>query len=581
MIAVLYARMFAMHGFDPTRMQLAQVQPVPRMHPVQMQAAQMQAAQMQAAQMQAAQMQSARMRPAQIQSVHMHRQPTQMQVTRMPTAQMQVTRMPPAQMQAGQLYALNNAPSSQSTTNANSSLNPLLPGSNKPTDRDALHGKVKQEIQIGWKFDISEWSKKPDPIQKDLYGFSRPEYTFLKENKLFKPTSFRLQWEIDRREESEKLNALRPWYRKEGTDDSDLVLMSNAVLSQELEAFYGGMEKGKISNVTVPDKTVNDHNNATGVATNLSRTRGKNGLKSFVGKAHVGRVASDLLSKMSMKARSGGRFRDSGVCIDGGRKIPLRKTAKPSKVGGEEIGLHRAGDEDELTSVDHAPCDLEGLTCDRYHDTACDLQLGPWQASIGELTKKFQPETPDPSLAEPSAISLLELTHLATGKSSNGPSIDLGVGESSITSQATSVKWMVSPLNSASSSDSSLPSSPETPTPRGSRLWDKGWAKAGSAPHIGRQYQVKCKHHPGDARYALLEQAGYGQSTRLAYLTLFNRYRNRRNRKALHRRRAMINEDVDNDDMIKVEDAETGFSSHIPTLQNRPKKFGKMKTCHV
>lgn len=568
MIAVLYARMFAMHGFDPSRMQLAQVQPVPRMHPVQMQAAQMQAAQRQAAQMQASQMQSAQiqsahMRPAHMQSVHMHRQPTQMQVTR----------MPPAQMQAGQLYALNNVPSCQSTTNADSSLNPLLPGSNKLTDRDALREKVNQELQFGWKFDISEWSKKPDPIQKNLYGFSRPEYIFLREHKLFKPTSFRLQWEIDRREESEKLNALRPWYRKEGTDDSDLVLMSNAVLSRELEAFYGG--------VTVPDKTLNDYNNATGVATNLSRTRGKNALKSFVGKAHIGRVASDLLSKMSMKSRSGGRFRDSGVCIDGGRKIPLRETANSSKLGGEETGLHRTVDEDELTSVDHAPCDLEGLTSDRYHDTACDLQLGSWQASIGELTKQFQPETPDSSLVEPSAISLLELTHLATGKSSKASTIDVGAEESSIMSQAISVKWMASPPNSASSSDSSLPSSPETPTPRGSRLWDKGWAKAGSAHHIGRQYQVKCKHHPGDARYALLEQAGYGQSTRLAYLTLFNRYRNRRNRKALHRRRAMINKDVANADMIKVEDAETGFSSHIPPLQNRLKKFGKMKACHV
>lgn len=573
MIAVLYARMFSLYGFDASRMQLPQVQPVPRMHPAQMQDAHMQAAQMKSSQMQAAQTQSAYLRSAQMQSVRMRRQSNQMQVTRMPPAQM-----------PGQLFGPNNDPSSQATTNANSSLNPPLPGSNELTDRVALREKVDQELRFGWKFDTSEWGSGLDPIGDSLFGFTRKEYYFLKGYRLFKVPPFDLQWEIDRRRESEKLKALRPWYRKEGTDDSDLVLMSDAVLSQELEAFYGGMEKGKISDVTVPDKNHNDHNNATGVPTNLSRTNGKNALKSFVNGAHVGSDASDLLSKSLMKPGSGGRFIDSGVCIDGGRKRPLRKTANRSNICSEEIGLHRAGDEDEMTSVDHAPCDLEGFTSDRYHDTACDLQLGPWQASIGELTEKLQPKTPDFSPVEPSAcISPLELTHLATGKSSNAPSIDVTVGKSSVMSGPTSsVKWMAAPpLDSASSSDSSLPSSPDTPTPhRGSTLWDKRLANAGSAPHTGQHYQWNCQHHHlGDARYALLEQAGDGQSTRLAYLTLFNRYRNRRNRKALHRRRAvMINEDVASEAMIKVEDdAETGYSSsHIPLRQKESKKFGKM-----
>ncbi len=544
-------------------MQFSQMQPV-QMQAAQMQAAQMQAAQMQAAQMQAAQMQAAQMQAAQMQSVHMHMQPTQMQVTH----------MPPAPMQAGQLYGLNNVPSSQSTTNANNSLNPLLPGPNEPTDRVALREKVEQEFQFRWKFDTSEWSKKPDPIQKNLYGFSRDEYRFLKEQKLLRATPFDLQWGIDRREESEKLKALRPWYRKEGTDDSDLVLMSDAVLSQELEAFYGGMEKGKISNMTVPDQSHNDHNNAAGVASNRSRTNGKNALNSFVDKAHVGSGASDLLSKFSMKAGPGARFSDSGVCIDGGLKMPLRKTANSFNFCGEEIGLYSAGDEDELTSVDHAPYDLEGFTSDRYHDTACDLQLGPWQASIGELTEDFQPKTPDCPPVQPSATSPLELTHIATGKSSNAPSANVAVRKSSLMSRPTSVKWLAPPLSPASSSESSLPSSPDTPTPQWNTLWDKRLANAGLAPHIG--YQLKYKAHPGDARYALLEQAGDAQSNRLAYLALLNMYRNRQ---ALHKRRAS-DEDAASDDMIKDEDAEIGCSSHMP-LKKKSKKFGEMKTCPV
>lgn len=520
-MAVLFARMYVLHGFDASQMQ-----------------------------------------PAQTRAVHMH----------MNSTQMQVAHMPPAQMQAGQLYGLNIDSSSQSTTNANSSFNPLLLGPNKPTDSVALLKKVDHEFQFGWKFDTRDWSKKPDPIQKNLYGFSRKEYLFIKEQKLLRANPFYIQWEIDRGEESEKLKALRPWYRKEGTDDSDLVLMSDAVLSQELEAFYGGMKKGMISNVTIPDLNHNDHNNAVGVASNLSRTNGNNALN----EAHVGSDASELLSKFSMEAVLGGRFSDSGICIVGGLKMQFRKTANSFNACCGEIGLYRTGEEDELTSVDHAPYDLEGFTSDEYHDTACDLQLGPWQASIGELTEKFHPKTPDCPPEQPSATSPLELTQLSTGISFSALPVDIVVRKSSLMICPTSAKWSASPLNSAPSSESSLPSSPDTPTPEGNTLWDKRLTTAGLAPHIGLQFQLKCKPHPGDARYALLEQIEDASSSRLAYWAFSNMYRNR---EALQKRRAK-DEDATSDHIIKVEDAGTGWSSHIP-LKKKSKKFGEMKTCPV
>ena len=556
MIAVLYARMFVLHGFDTSRMLSAQMQP-----------AQMQHAQMQAIHMQPAQMQAIHKQPAQMQAIHM--QPSHMQ-----TAQVQAAQMPPARLQAGQLYGLNNVPSSQSATNANSSLNPLLPGPGKLTGNVALHKKVDHEFQYGWKFDTRDWRKTPDPMQRNLYGFTREEYLFIKEQKLLKTNPFYMQWEIDRREESDRLKALRPWYSNEGTDDSDLVLMSDAVLSKELEAFYGGMEKGKISNVTIPDP---NNGNNVGVASNLPRTNGQNALNSFIDEAHVGSDASELPSKFSMKAGFGGRLIGSGVCVDGGLKIPFQKTANSLNLCSEEIGLYRApGDEDELTSVDHAPYDLEGFTSDRYHDTACDLQLGPWQASIGELTEKFLLKTPDCPPEQPSATSPLELKQLATGKSSDTPPADVVVRKARLVGRPTSVTWSASSLNSASSSESSLPSSPDIPTPQGNTLWDKRLANAGLAPYIGLHYQLKLNPPPGDARYALLEQIGEASYSRLDHWALANMYRNLG---TVQKRRAN-DEDAASDNRIKVEDAETGWSSHIP-LKKKAKKFGEMRSCPV
>ena len=571
MIAVLYARMFVLHGFDPSRMLSAQMQTAQMQH-AQMQHAQMQHAQMQHAQMQYAQMQAIHMQPAQMQASHMQSAP--MQPSHMQTAQVQAAQMPPARLQAGQLYGLNPVPSSQSATNANSSLNPLLPGPGKLTGSVALHKKVDHEFQFGWKFDTRDWRNKPDPMQRNLYGFTREEYLFIKEQKLLNTNPFYMQWEIDRREESDRLKALRPWYRNEGTDDSDLVLMSDAVLSKELEAFYGGMEKGKISNVTVPDP---NNGNAVDVASNLSRTNGQNALNSFIDEAHVGSDASELPSKFSMKAGLRGRLIDSGVCVDGGLKIPFQKTANSFNLCSEEIGLYRApGDEDESTSVDHAPYDLEGFTSDRYHDTACDLQLGPWQASIGELTEKFLPKTPDCPPEQPSATSPVELIQLATGKSSDTPSAEVVVRKASLIGRPTSVTWSASPPNSPSSSESSLPSSPDIPTPQGNTLWDKHVVNAGLAPYIGLHYQMKLNPPPGDARYALLEQTGKASYSRLDHWAFANRYRIL----STAQKRHANDEDAANDNSIKVEDAETGWSSHMP-LKKKAKKFGEMGSCPV
>lgn len=585
MIAVLFARMYALNGYDPrmqpdrilpSQMQGVCLQPI-RMEPVQMQAVRMQPAQMQPTQMQAARMQPARMQPAHMQA-----------------AQMQAVRL----QQAGQLYGLNNVPtsrSSRSTTTANvlsrssegkgfqpgipkRSLIPLLPGPGKLVDTVALHEKVDRECEVGWKFDTRAWSRRPDPLLNYLYGFTREEYVFLKHQKMLNTDPL---WEIDRIE-LDQLKALRPWYHNEGTDDSDLVLLSDAALSKELDAFYGGMGNVKISDVKVSGPINGDRDFAAGIASNLPGTKGKSALNNFVEEAHVGSEDSAIPMKLGPR----GCFIDSGVCMGehGSKedKVALRKTATSSNHCYEGSGTDRApDDEDELTSVVNAPYDLEGFTPDPYHDTACDLQLGPWQASIGELTKENLPKMPDcpPSSSArlDGVTSLLGLEKSATSESPNTLSVDGAVRKPSLMGRSYPSKRPACPLNSASS-ESSLPSSPETLTPQESYLWNKRLINAGLAPHIELRYQLKRKPQPGDAKYALLEQMSEMRvepNDSSGYLGYRASSTTDKNRKTAEKRRAN-DEDADSDDTIKAQDAEACGTSHKP-LKKKLKKVEEMK----
>lgn len=526
MIAVLLSRMYALNGYDASQMQPAQMQPA------QMELAQMQPAQMQTAQIQPSQMQAVSMQPAQMQAIRV--QATQMQAVQMQPTQMQAARMPPAQMQAvqkqadrpqkvGHLSGLNNVPASRSTTTADvlsrsseakgsqpgiqkGPLIPLLPGPEKPIDTVALHQKVNREVEHGWKFDTRAWSKRPDTLPNYFYGFTREEYFFLRQQRLLNMNPSDIQWEIDRRDETDRLNALRPWYRNEGTDDSDLVPLSDAALSKELDAFYGGMENVKISDVTSSDLINGDRAIAAGDASNLS---GENTPNSFVNEAD----SSNLPSKLPMKAGLGGCFIDSGICINERLKLSSLKPLRSSCRCDEESGIDRfPEDEDELTSDVHAPYDLEGLTSDRYHETACDLQLAPWQVSIGELTKQFLPKMSDHSPDQPSssarldsATSPLGFNKSATREAPATPSVEVAVRTPSLMGRPTKAKLPAHTLNSTSS-ESSLPSSPVSPTPQASTLWEKRVINAGLAPQIKRRYPFRRRPQPGDARYALLEQ---------------------------------------------------------------------------
>ena len=590
MIAVLFSRMYGLRGLHAFRMQPAQMQP-----------AQVQPAQMQPAQARPAQMQPAQVQPAQIQFVSMQdvsMQPAQMQFVSMQDVSMQTAQMQTFRpQQAGQLSGLNNVPSSRSTTTANvlsgssgtkgpqpgiqtGSLIPLLPDSEEPLDAAALHKKVNIELEFGWKFDTRAWSKDPDPLLNYLYGFTRDEYFFIKQRKFLNTNPFDIQWEVDRQKESDRLNALRPWYRNEGTDDSDLVPLSDAALSKELDAFYGDLENVKISDVTSSDPINVDRGITAGVASNLSGTNGKHTVHSFVDEAE----SSKLSSEFSMKAGPGGSFIDSGIFIDGGHKLSLWKPARSSYRCGEESAIDRfPDDEDELTSDDHAPYDLEGLNSDRYLDTACDLQLGPWQAFMGEITNEYVPMMPDcppdqPSSSPPldSATSPLELNKSATGEIPSTPSVNVAVRTPSLMDRPTKAKWTTYPLNSTSS-ESSLPSSPETPTPQSSPLWEKRVINAGLAPDIERRYKLRGKYKPGDARYALLEQmsemgARTNVSGRLDYRAFSTTQKNRKE----VQKRDLDDEDAASDDTLKDRDAGTSWSSHKP-LKKKSKKVGEMK----
>lgn len=598
MKAVLFSRMYGLQGLDAFRMQSAQMQPA-QVQPAQMQPAQMQPAQMQfvsmqdvqAAQMQFVSMEDVSMQASQMQGVWVQApqmQASQTQGVLVEAAQMQAVRP----QQAGQLFGLDNVPSSRSTTTANvlsgsseakgpqpgiqtGSLIPLLPDSEEPIDAAALHKKVNIELELGWKFDTRAWSKSPDPLLNYLYGFTREEYFFIKERK-FLTDPFDIPWEIDRREESDRLNALRPWYRNEGTDDSDLVPLSDAALSKELDAFYGDLENVKMSDVTSSDPINVDRGIAAGVASKLSGTKGKNTVNSFVDEA-------DSSELSSMKAGPGGSFIDSGIFIDGGHKLSLWKPARSSYRCGEEGAIDRfPDDEDELTSDDHAPYDLKGLKSDRYHDTACDLQLGPWQAFMGEITNEcvpmmadYPPDQPSSSPPLDSTISPLGLHKSATGEVPSTPSVNVAVRTPSLMGRPTKAKWTTYPLNSTSS-ESSLPSSPDSPTPQSSPLWEKRVINAGLAPEMERRYQLRGKYKPGDARYALLEQmnemgARTNVSGRLDYRAFPTTQKNRKTQK-----RVLDDEDGASDDTLKERDAGTRRSSHKP-LKKKSKKVGEMK----
>lgn len=581
MIAVLFSRMYGLHGLDAFRMQPAQMQFV-SMQDVSMQPAQMQASQMQGVWVQAAQMQPPQMQASQTQGF-----PVQ-------AAQMQAVRP----QQAGQLLGLNNDPSSRSTTTANvlsgsseakgpqpgiqtGSLIP--PGSEEPLDAAALHKKVNIELESGWKFDTRAWSKDPDPLLNHLYGFTRDEYFFIKQRKFLNTNPFDIQWEVDRQDESDRLNALRPWYRNEGTDDSDLVPLSDAALSKELDAFYGDLESVQISDVTSSDPINVDRGIAAGVASNLSGTKGKHTVHSFVDEAD----SSKLSSEFSMKAGPGGSFIDSGIFIDGGHKLSLWKPARSSCRCGEESAIDRfPDDEDELTSGDHAPYDLEGLNSDRYHNTACDLQLGPWQAFMGEITNEYVPMMPNrppdqPSSSPPlyNATSPLGFNKTATGEVPSTPSVNVAVRTPSPMGRPTKAKWTTFPLNSTSS-ESSLPSSPETPSPQSSPLWEKRVINAGLAPDIERRYRLRGKYKPGDARYALLEQmsemgARTNVSGRLDYRAFPTTQKNRKT----VQKRDLDDEDDASDDTLKDRDVGTSWSFHKPLEKKlkKVKKVGGMK----
>lgn len=577
MIAVLFSRMYGLQGLNAFRMQPAQMQPA-QAQPAQMQPAQMQLAQMQPAQMQFVSMRDVNLQPAQMQFVSMP-------VVSMQPAQMQAVRT----QQAGQLFGLNNFPSSRSTTTANvlsgssetkgpqpgiqtGSLVPLLPDSKEPLDAAALHKKVNIELELGWKFDTRAWSKDPDPLLNYLYGFTRDEYFFIKQRKFLNMNPFDIQWELDRREESDRLNALRPWYRNEGTDDSDLVPLSDAALSKELDAFYGDLENVKNSDVTSSDPINVDRDIAAGVASNLSGTNGKHTVHSFVDEAE----SSKLSSEFSVKAGPGGSFIDSGIFIDGGHKLSLWKPARSSYRCGEESAIDRfPDDEDELTSDDHAPYDLEGLNSNRYLDTACDLQLGPWQAFMGEITNEYVPMMPDCPADQPSS-SPLGLNKSATGEVPSTPSVNVAVRTPSLMGRPTKIKWTTYPLNSTSS-ESSLPSSPEPPTPHSSPLWEKRVINAGLAPDIERRYKLTGKYKPGDARYALLEQMSeMGARTNVSGRLDYRAFSTAQNNRKAVQKRDLDDEDAASDDTLKDRDEGTAWSSHIP-LKKKSKKVGEMK----
>ena len=440
MIAVLFLPTYGLQELDAFRMETARIQ----------------ASQMQGDWGQAAQMKPPQMQVSQTQGVPVE------------AAQMQAVRP----QQAGQLFGLNNDPSSRSTTTANvlsgsseakrpqpgiqtGSLIPLLPDSEEPLDAAALHKRVNIELELGWKFDTRAWSKDPDPLLNHLYGFTRDEYFFIKQRKFLNTNSFDIRWEVDRQEESDRLNALRPWYRNEGTDDSDLLPLSDAALSNELDAFYGGLENVKISHVTSSDTINVDRGIAASVASSLPSTKGKHTVYSFVDEAD----SSKLLSESSTKAGPGGFCIDSGIFVDGGHKLSLWKPARSSYRCGEERGIDRfPDDEDELTSDDHAPYDLEGLNSDLYHDTACDLQLGPWQAFMGEITNEYVPMMPDcppdqPSSSPPlnSRTIPLGLNKSATGGIPSTPSVNVAVRMPSLMGRPGKAKWTTYPLNSTSS----------------------------------------------------------------------------------------------------------------------------------